>query len=207
MKTKKYIVRAGDTLTKIAGYFDLPLSELLALNPKISDQNNIFPRQIIQVPDVEPDKPSIHALATKEAEPLWIKIALREMATGVAEFPDPEENPRIVEYLKSCGITGPVEGRTGDEIPWCSSFVNWCMREAGIRGTNDARAISWKEWGQTLDEDELRYGCIVVFPHHVGFYFGDYNEDKISLLGGNQSDEINISPYPKQDIVGRCWPS
>lgn len=206
MNTKTYIIRAGDTLSKIAGYFDVPLAELLALNPQITDKNKIFPRQTIQVPNLEPKKPSIHAVAAMEEQPLWVKIALREMASGVAELRDPKENPRIVEYLESCGITGPVEGNTGDEIPWCSAFVNWCLREAGIRGTNNALAISWKKWGQPLKEP--RYGCIVVFPHHVGFYFGDYNEEMISLLGGNQGDAVNIgSYYRKADIVARRWPS
>ena len=204
MDTKSYIVRLGDTLTKIAGYFDIPLAELVAMNPQITDKNRIFPRQTIQVPDLELKKPSIHAVAAMEEQPLWVKIALREMASGVAEFPDPAENPRIVEYLESCGITGPVEGKTGDEIPWCSAFVNWCLREAGIRGTNDARASSWKKWGQLT---EPRQGCIVVFPGHVGLYFGDYNEQKISLLGGNQSDAVNITPFGKAAIVTYRWPS
>lgn len=203
MNTKTYIIRAGDTLSKIAGYFDMPLAELLAMNPQIADKNKIFPRQTIQVPDLEPKKPSIHAEAAMEEQPLWVKIALREMASGVVEFPDPAENPRIVEYLESCGITGPVEGNEGDEIPWCSAFVNWCLREAGIPGTNDARAISWEDWGQLT---EPRQGCIVVFPHHVGFYFGDYNGQQISLLGGNQGDEVNIKPFSKKGIVCR-WPS
>lgn len=204
MNTKTYIIRAGDTLSKIAGYFDMPLAELLAMNPQIADKNKIFPRQTIQVPDLELKKPSIHAEAAMEEQPLWVKIALREMASGVVEFSDPAENPRIEEYLESCGITGPVEGKTGDEIPWCSAFVNWCLGEAGIHGTNDARAKSWKKWGQPLKEP--RQGCIVVFPGHVGFYFGDYNEQKISLLGGNQSDAVNITPFGKKGTVCR-WPS
>ncbi|KKK66354.1 hypothetical protein LCGC14_2964930, partial [marine sediment metagenome] len=37
-----------------------------------------------------------------------------------------------------------------DETPWCSSFVNFCVCEAGynpIKETGSARARSWLSWG------------------------------------------------------------
>jgi hypothetical protein len=38
-------------------------------------------------------------------------------------------------------------------------------------------------------------------PGHVGFYAGTEGS-KVLVLGGNQSDEVNISRYPKNRILG-----
>ena len=38
---------------------------------------------------------------------------------------------------------------------------------------------------------------------HVGFYVGDEGQDSIRLLGGNQSNSVKISSYPKANILGR----
>jgi len=50
-------------------------------------------------------------------------------------------------------------GAAADETAWCSSFVNWVLRQAGIRGTNSAAAASWTSWGQSC---HARVGAITV---------------------------------------------
>ncbi|HEX5760734.1 MAG TPA: TIGR02594 family protein [Thermoanaerobaculia bacterium] len=65
------------------------------------------------------------------------------------------DNPRIVEYHRTTSLRA-----TDDEVPWCSAFVNWCMREAGLRGTGSAAARSWLTWGSRLATP--RRGCVTV---------------------------------------------
>jgi uncharacterized protein (TIGR02594 family) len=139
------------------------------------------------------------------AEAPWLVVAEREM--GVASTLGPEDNPRIVAYLDS---TQGSESHDG--IAWCSAFVNWCMKQVGIPGTDHRRARSWLEWGVPLPEP--RQGCIVVLkryvpddPHagHVGFYVATKTSGSFALLGGNQSKKVTISGFPNEDVLGCRW--
>lgn len=202
-----YRIRSGDTLSKIAKFFGIPLNRLLAINPQIVNKNKIFAGQVINVPERQtPPGPSIHREAVDDSEAPWFAIAMREMETGVDEVVGPEHNPRIVEYHQSTSLKA-----TDDETPWCSSFVNWCMEQAGEEKTNSAMARSWLKWGKELSKP--RKGCVTVFSRgiiptagHVGFYV-DETTGRILLLGGNQSNQININSYPKSSLLGYRWPS
>lgn len=116
----------------------------------------------------------------------WMEIAKAEL--GVKEKRG-GENPRIIEYHSTTTLKAKE-----DEIPWCSAFVNWVMKQAGYKGTNSAAAKSWLNWGVEVTEDEdIPYGAIAVFTRqgggHVGF-ITDANDDSIKILGGNQSDMV-----------------
>jgi uncharacterized protein (TIGR02594 family) len=136
----------------------------------------------------------------------WLVVAEREM--GVAAAPEEEDNPRILAYLDS---TKGSERHDG--IAWCSAFVNWCVEQAGIRGTKRRRAWSWLEWGIPLAG--ARQGCVVVLKRydrsdpeagHVGFYVATKSGDSLALLGGNQSKKVTISGYPTGDVLAYKWP-
>jgi len=121
------------------------------------------------------------------------------------------ENPRIIEYHS----TTTLKARE-DEVAWCSSFVNWCITKAGLKGTNSAAAASWLSWGQRITTPTI--GCITVIKQrtkghdsatgstsgfHVGFFL-EIKEGRIFLLGGNQSDSVKISSFglASYEIVG-----
>jgi uncharacterized protein (TIGR02594 family) len=141
----------------------------------------------------------------KEECPPWLEIALKEL--GVKEYPGQPDNPRIVEYLKTTTLGSP--DNSNDETPWCSSFVNWCMEQAHLQGTDNAMARSWLDWGRKLNKPRL--GCVVVFSRppnpqsgHVAFYVGETPTD-IQVFGGNQGDEVNVSLYPKERFLDYRW--
>ena len=140
----------------------------------------------------------------------WMPIATREI--GQVEIEGRRHNPRIVEYHASTSM-----GAAADETAWCSSFVNWVLRQAGIRGTNSAAAASWTSWGQSC---HARTGAVTVIfnpsaansrlsrsGNHVGFLAED-NGGHFVLLGGNQSDSVRISRFPKStwQLRGYRWP-
>ncbi len=54
--TSTYYIRTGDTLLSVAEAHDITLEELLALNPKITNSNNIFVGTAIQVPASEEEE-------------------------------------------------------------------------------------------------------------------------------------------------------
>lgn len=131
----------------------------------------------------------------------WLKIARKEL--GVKETPGAGDTPRIVEYLKSTTL-----GRSdneNDETPWCSAFVNWVLKQAGVEPrTNSAWARSWLNWGVATDEPVP--GTIVVFSRgsnagHVGFYLNE-DDDRIHVLGGNQGNAVTIAFFPKANLLG-----
>lgn len=141
--------------------------------------------------------------------PPWFAIALRE--SGVREIAGPGMNPRIQAYYTATDL-GRV---TDDAIPWCSAFANWCMREAGVRGTGKANARSWLSWGIPMIEPKI--GCVCVFSRppnpasgHVAFYAGEVARkglpSDILVLGGNQGDQVRAAPYARARLLGYRWP-
>ena len=95
-------------------------------------------------------------------------------------------------------------------MAWCSSFVNWCMKEAGVARTKSAAARSWLDWGKKIDPPVR--GCVVVFKRgdppsgHVALYVGR-SGDKIRVLGGNQDNQVKISLYDASRVLGFRMPA
>jgi len=130
----------------------------------------------------------------------WMRVAAAE--EGVKELPGTQENPRIVEYLSSTNLGAPFSLR--DETPWCSAFVNWCVERSGYEGTDSAWARSWLTWGKRTTAP--RRGCIVVLSRdvnagHVGFFVGATTSG-VKVLGGNQANQVCVSTYPRERVLG-----
>jgi uncharacterized protein (TIGR02594 family) len=139
------------------------------------------------------------------AEPPWMAIARAEI--GVRAHPAGSSNPRITEYHDGTNIHG-----YDDKASWCSSFVNWTLARAGLRGTGSALARSWLPWGEPLDGP--RPGCIAVlwrddpasWTGHVGF-FVRADDTHVHLLGGNQLGEVREYAYPLECVLAWRWPA
>jgi uncharacterized protein (TIGR02594 family) len=132
--------------------------------------------------------------------------AVGELARTVKEVPGHAANPRILAYHRATTYQA-----TSDEVPWCSSFVNWCLQEAGVTPTRSAAARSWLKWGEPLLQP--RYGAITVLSRglnpaqgHVGFFVSE-QEGLVFLLGGNQSNAVSINGFRPERIVGIRWPA
>jgi uncharacterized protein (TIGR02594 family) len=134
-----------------------------------------------------------------------IDVARAELALGVSEVAGPVNNPRIVMYHATTS-----GGAAPDETAWCSSFVNYCVEQAGLRGTDSKGARSWHDtdWGDDVAASPSE-GDIVVFSRkaagvnggHVGFFIRD-DGTTIRILGGNQGNRISIRDYPKNGTLG-----
>jgi len=126
-------------------------------------------------------------------------VAFREV--GQSEINGSDDNPRIREYHAA------VDGQElADEIPWCSSFVNWCLESCGFKGTGSRLARSFENWGASIDTPLP--GCIAVFKRgskswqgHVAIYL--YETPKsIVVIGGNQSNSVNVQAYSREKLIG-----
>ncbi|HMG50980.1 MAG TPA: glycoside hydrolase domain-containing protein, partial [Inquilinus sp.] len=65
-----------------------------------------------------------------------IDVARAELALNVQEIPGAQNNPRIVMYHATTS-----GGAAPDETAWCSSFVNYCVEQTGLRGTDSKWAM------------------------------------------------------------------
>ena len=130
----------------------------------------------------------------------WLKFADAEI--GVRETPGKGSTKRVDLYLAEVGLSG-------DETPWCAAFTNWVLARAGIPGTGAANARSFAKWGK---ECEPKTGAVVVMRRgnqawqgHVGFLV-TANESHVWVLGGNQGDAVNITRFPRADVITFRWP-
>lgn len=134
--------------------------------------------------------------------PPWLLIAKLEL--GVSEIPGRENNQRILQYQQSTSLHA-----SDDETPWCSAFINFCMKAANIPGTMNAAAKSWLTWGKGMIVPA--YGCITVIKRgkeswmgHVGILI-ESDEKTIKLLGGNQGDKVSIATFDKSTVMAYRW--
>ncbi len=139
---------------------------------------------------------------TKQDSP-WLPIAVKEI--GVKEYPGSANNhPRIQAYLATVNGLSAIE-KSKDETYWCSCFINWCMEQVQINGTDSAWAKSWGNWRESITPSKAQTGDIAVFDRssatshggHVGIFI-DANSatGEVLVLGGNQSDSVRYAWYP-----------
>lgn len=139
------------------------------------------------------------ASQSAEARYSWMKIA--ELERGVTELSADKHNERILQYH----ATTTLKAKT-DEVPWCSSFVNWCLKQAGYPITGSAAARSWAKYGVACKPQP---GCIVVMTRngggHVGFYVRE-TAKTVYILGGNQANSVCISGFSKERVLNYKLP-
>ena len=138
----------------------------------------------------------------------WYEEAKR--LVGTQEWRGSRHNPTIMGWIKALGTKVLGVAVNDDETPWCGTFVAHCMRVAGIESPPIAvRARSWATWGANLRESHLTPGAVLVFQRpgggHVGFYVA---EDDVCyhVLGGNQSNSVNVMRIEKSRCIARRWP-
>ena len=128
------------------------------------------------------------------------KIVKEAMALyGTCETPGTKDNKIILSWARDLGIFWYDH----DSIPWCGLFMATVVNRAGYKVVkNPLAALSWKEFGIGVPIPE--FGDIVVLTRdgggHVAIYIGE-SSDSYYLLGGNQSDMVNIKRLSKSRAV------
>ena len=220
----EYRVRAGDTLAEIAERLlgSAARWQEIARANGITDPRTLRIGQVLRVPGgssqagtggggkQQSDGRQQDGRAQQDggdgggtgSKPAWISVAEAEI--GTKEIAGSRHNPRIIEYHST------TSGRfTNDETAWCASFVNWVLKQAGQSGTNNALALSFKNYGTKLERPA--YGSIAVLSYgggrgHVGFVVGRQG-NRLLLLGGNQSNAVNVKAFGTGQIVAYVVPS
>ncbi len=124
---------------------------------------------------------------------------------GQTEIAGEIANPHILAMLKLDN-----NWPDGDEVPWCSAFVNYVTWLLRLPRSKSLLARSWLNVGKEIGLPNAKAGFDIVVlqrgsgeqpgqenttaPGHVGFYAGQAG-DFVQLLGGNQADSVKVSSY------------
>lgn len=183
----------GGVTSEVLSYFDAKHGATLTLDycdqslPLGPQNSQAFSEPIFQAIDIN--------------KPNWVIVAEGEL--GVKEVAGHLHNDRILEYHAKTKLKA-----TTDEVPWCASFVCWCLEQAGFLSPKSAWSLDFLNYGEPAKPQEpfsivvLRRGAN---KGHVGFYVGD-DDDSILVLGGNQSNEVNVSKFSKTLVMAYRWP-
>lgn len=141
-------------------------------------------------------------------EPQHLKIA--RSLIGTREAPGAANSATIMGWVKKLGTKALGIVVNADSVPWCGTFVAHCVSQAGLTPAPIAvRAKSWASWEANLRADYLSPGAVLVFERegggHVGFYIGE-DTTHYHVLGGNQSDCVNIMRIARSRCIARRWP-
>ena len=137
----------------------------------------------------------------------WLTVA--RTLEGEAEVKGSVDNPRIVEMFR---VAGHAEIKD-DETAWCAAFVGTCLRLSGYEPSFSLLASSYAKFGEDLGQSP-RHGCICFLrpgvagiggSGHVAFFLNEEGSN-IVLLGGNQSDKVKQSRFPKAALGSYRWP-
>ncbi len=142
-------------------------------------------------------------------EPPWLTVARQEL--GVKEIAGEgagQSYKRIEQYHDSAGGSEP------DHIPWCASFVSFCMANSGnpiiIESNLKSKTAShWIRWGEPIDNPPVGALCILSpmvkdSSGHVGFFI-KMDSKTVTLLGGNQGNSVCEKEFPINKIRGFRW--
>jgi lipoprotein-anchoring transpeptidase ErfK/SrfK len=138
--TNYYVVETGDSFYKIAMYFEVPLMDLINLNPNINP-NNLFPNMVLCIP-LAPSPMSIGISIEHKRLDLYRRgnfVKSYPVATGKPSTPSPigtfaifnkQVNPGGPFGTRWMGLTNPGYGIHGTNSPSSigNSVSNGCIR-------------------------------------------------------------------------------
>lgn len=137
----------------------------------------------------------------------WLTVATKEI--GVKEYPGIATNhPRIQLYLSTVNNLSDLD-KMQDETAWCSCFMNWCVEQCNLVGTDSAWAKTWGNWRTGLPIARAKPGDVAVFDRssakggggHVAMFIAwDADRKAALVLGGNQSNAVRYSWYPVDGV-------
>ena len=138
-----------------------------------------------------------------------------DFAKALLGLEEKKDKTKLMELFKKYSKNNDIAADPSQE-PWCSDFVNLCIRQAGGEGTGKRNARSWLTYGEEVYDKKrgtgniknARQGDIVIFERlnngwsgHVTFI------DSVKLggfvcVGGNQSDKVCAQFYPLSRLLG-----
>lgn len=128
--------------------------------------------------------------------------ALRD--AGLKEMPGAASEPRIrAAILAAASWLNPDDSRTA----WCGCIRGLWGLETGTGVPRDHfRAANWAEWGEPVPGGlkNAKEGDTIVMTRTGGNHvclFVRQNATHVWCFGGNQSDAVNVTRFPKERVT------
>ncbi len=123
---------------------------------------------------------------------------------GLKEVDGVKSNPEILAMFKELGYNNVKDDST---TAWCSASISYFAKKHGYEYSKQLNARSWLTMPVVVLHPQV--GDVVVFwrndpkgwEGHVGLFIS-MDEKTVYVLGGNQGNAINISPYPRERVLG-----
>lgn len=141
---------------------------------------------------------------------------LAERFKNLREAPGAASNAQVLAMLRL-----DVATVAGDDVPWCSAFVNYVAWLLNLPRSRSLAARSWLNVGTPIVlADAVRGFDIVILkrglgpqpgpevtsgaPGHVGFFdrLGTGADASVFVLGGNQGDAVTVARFPRSSVLG-----
>lgn len=141
--------------------------------------------------------------------PLWLQAGLKFI--GTKEVPGAKDSAIIIDWAKDEG--GDIaKTYTHDSIPWCALFANMTLTKVGLKGTESLWALDFAGQWPSVKLIGPAVGAFAPMVRdgggHIGIVVGRDQHGNVMLLGGNQSDAVNIKPFATTRLnKGFWWPS
>lgn len=125
----------------------------------------------------------------------WMQVAVAEAKKWAGKV-----ETEIMKTSNYHALTGSsfLTSMSGTKNAWCGSFANFCLKNSTPPYTtwkNSFRARAVALDSNFVELKEPVFGAILlVETHHVSFVYAKDGKSWI-CLGGNQSDQINFSPF------------
>jgi cell wall-associated NlpC family hydrolase len=176
-KVTKVVVKSGDTLWSIAKKYNLTMSEIRLLNPRVKTRG--LRRGMIL--NVSKQKAIKLAKLAKKRKKKRLKGVLARYKRSYSTGRSVGSNTKVVRYAKRFLGTRYVWGASSGRAFDCSGFTQYVMRHA--KGRVIPR-ISRRQayYGRYVSRSRLRAGDLVFFDtsrrrrgyvNHVGIYIGN----------------------------------
>jgi uncharacterized protein (TIGR02594 family) len=139
-----------------------------------------------------------------------VQVARRYI--GIKEVVGTGSHPLVLWMLQRIG-----SWVQDDDTAWCAAFVGFIAFTLGLEEPMSLAARSWLKVGQPVALAGAVADCDVVIlkrgtgvqpgpevldaPGHVGWYIGR-DGDKVLVLAGNQSNQVNIQAFPITQVLG-----
>lgn len=141
-------------------------------------------------------------------------FSLAERFVGLQEAAGSASSPAVLAMLRL-----DAAWPEGDDVPWCSAFINYVCWLLRLPRSKSLSARSWLAVGEPISLADAKKGSDIVVlsrganapgaavldaPGHVGFFAAMDPEDPkvVWVLGGNQGDCVSVAPFPIGRMLG-----
>lgn len=129
---------------------------------------------------------------------------------GIKEIAGPTSHPQILDWLQRCEQLYPTDIPLDDsKYAWCGVFVGCMVLDERLSNKTSTLppppkyfqgAKRWLNWSEAREFNKTKRGDVAILSRgrglfHVAIVANVYS-DGLGLVGGNQSDEVNVTFYP-----------